>query len=102
MSSAATGMQPEFLILSEREEQVPYDITYMWNLKYGTNELFLQNRNRLTDTENRLVVVKGGRGKGLGRTGSLGLADRRKLLHLEWISDEVLLYSIGNYIHDEK
>ena len=24
---------------SEREKQIPYDITYMWNLKYDTNEL---------------------------------------------------------------
>ena len=24
---------------SERERQIPYDITYMWNLKYDTNEL---------------------------------------------------------------
>ena len=23
---------------SERETQIPYDIIYMWNLKYGTNE----------------------------------------------------------------
>ena len=23
---------------SERERQVPYDITYTWNLKYDTNE----------------------------------------------------------------
>ena len=23
----------------ERERQIPYDITYMWNLKYDTNEL---------------------------------------------------------------
>ena len=23
---------------SQRERQLPYDITYMWNLKYGTNE----------------------------------------------------------------
>ena len=22
----------------DRERQIPYDITYMWNLKYGTNE----------------------------------------------------------------
>ena len=22
-----------------RERQIPYDITYMWNLKYDTNEL---------------------------------------------------------------
>ena len=25
-------------IKSEREKQVLYDITYMWNLKYDTNE----------------------------------------------------------------
>ena len=24
--------------MSERERQIPYDITYMWNLKYDTNE----------------------------------------------------------------
>ena len=24
---------------SERERQIPYNITYMWNLKYDTNEL---------------------------------------------------------------
>ena len=24
---------------SERERQIPYDITYMWNLKYDTNEI---------------------------------------------------------------
>ena len=23
---------------SERERQIPYDITYMWNVKYDTNE----------------------------------------------------------------
>ena len=23
---------------SEREKQIPYDITYIWNLKYGTDE----------------------------------------------------------------
>ena len=36
----ATWMQPEILILSKsnRERQIPHDITYMWNLKYGTNE----------------------------------------------------------------
>ena len=35
-------MQLDSIILSEvkseRERQIPYDITYMWNLKYGTNE----------------------------------------------------------------
>ena len=27
---------------SERERQIPYDITYMWNLKYDINELIYQ------------------------------------------------------------
>ena len=36
-------MQLEIILLgevkSDRARQVSYDITYMWNLKYGTNEL---------------------------------------------------------------
>ena len=35
---AATWMELETLILSERERQIPYDITYIWNLIYCTNE----------------------------------------------------------------
>ena len=36
---AATWRQLEIIILSEvRERQILYDITYMWNLKYDTNE----------------------------------------------------------------
>ena len=38
----ATRVHLEILILSEvhseRERQIPCDITCMWNLKYGTNE----------------------------------------------------------------
>ena len=30
----------------------------MWNLKFDTNELNLQNRNRLTDIENKFMVNK--------------------------------------------
>ena len=41
MPFAATRIDLEIIILSEvsqKERQIPYDITYMWNLKYGTNE----------------------------------------------------------------
>ena len=39
MPFAVTWMQLEIIILSEvRKRQTPYDITYMWNLKYDTNE----------------------------------------------------------------
>uniref|UniRef100_A0A8W4FHR6 DUF1725 domain-containing protein n=1 Tax=Sus scrofa TaxID=9823 RepID=A0A8W4FHR6_PIG len=47
MPSAATWMEPETLILSEvsqeRERQIPYDITYIWNL--GTSEPFHRKEN---------------------------------------------------------
>ena len=37
---APTWMQLEIIILSEvREREIPYDITFMWNLKYNANEL---------------------------------------------------------------
>ena len=54
-----------------------------------------QNRNRLMDTDNRLVIVKGESVIDL----EFGVS-RYKLLHLEWISNGVLLYSTGNYIRD--
>ena len=41
MAYAAPRMQLEILTLSEvsqKERQVPYDITYTWNLKYDTND----------------------------------------------------------------
>ena len=40
MPFAATWMDLEIVILSEASQrQISYDITYMWNLKYDTNEL---------------------------------------------------------------
>ena len=41
MPFAATWMDLEVITLSksERQRQISYDITYMWNLKYDTNEL---------------------------------------------------------------
>ena len=48
----ATWMQLEILILSksERERQIAYDITYIWNLKYDTNEPIYE-----TETESRTL-----------------------------------------------
>ena len=43
---------------SMRQRQILYDTTYMWNLK---NYTYLQNRNRLTDIESKLMVTKGER-----------------------------------------
>jgi len=59
-------------VKAERERQIPYDIIYMWNPKYGTDGIYLQKR--LMDVEKRLVVAKEGGGRG-GGIRSLGLAD---------------------------
>ena len=44
MPFAATKMNQEIIMLSksDREKQIPYDITHMWNLKYDTNELIFE------------------------------------------------------------
>ena len=42
---------------------MPYDIIYIWNLIYGTNETF--RRKEKYDLQNRLVVAKG-EGEGVG------------------------------------
>ena len=49
MPFAATGIELETLTLtevkSERERQILDDITYIWNLIYGTNEPFPRKEN---------------------------------------------------------
>ena len=56
---------------------------------------FLQNGNRLTDLENRLVLAKGER-SGRGMNWESGIS-RCKLLHVVWINTKVLLQSPGSY-----
>ena len=45
MLFAATWKQLEIIILSEVKSEIPYGSTYMWNLKYGTNESSRKERN---------------------------------------------------------
>ena len=55
---ATTWMDLEGIMLSEMsdgERQTLYDFTYIWNLKKNPQE----NRNRLIDTESKLVVAGG-------------------------------------------
>ena len=63
------------------------------DMKRSNKRTYLQNRNRLTDIENRLVVAKGGGGKDW----EFGVS-RCKLLYIGWINNKALLYSPGNYI----
>ena len=50
---------------SERERQI-YDIDPTWNLKRLYKWTYIQNRNRLTDTENKCLVTKRGHKLGAG------------------------------------
>ena len=60
---AATGTDLEIIILStvNWETQISY-IIYLWNLKKNKST-YLQNRNRVTDTENKLMPTKQERGR---------------------------------------
>ena len=79
---------------SERERQIPNDITYIWNLIYGTNEPFHRKENH-GHGEQTCGCQGGGGGSGMDWASGV---DRCKPLPLEWISNEVLLYGTGNYI----
>ena len=58
----------------------------------------LSTEKKIMDMENRLVVAKGeGERERVGMDWEFGV-NRCKLLPLEWISNEILLYSTGNYI----
>ena len=57
--------------------------------------MYLSTEKKLTDLEKRLVIAKG-KGWVWDRL-EFGVS-RCKLMHLEWISNEILLYSTGNYI----
>jgi len=98
MQFAVTCMQVEILILSQVRKRKTNIIWYhlFVESKIWHKWTYLQKRNRFTDIENRLVVASG-EGGGSGMDWEFGVS-RCKLLHLEWISNEVLLYSTGNYI----
>ena len=53
-------MQPESLMLSKSERQVPYNITYMWNLKYNTKEPIYKTEIISQTTRTDLWLPRGG------------------------------------------
>ena len=68
----------------------------MRNLKYDRNEpIYKGERDSQTRTELWLPWGRGRGGSGMDK--EFGVS-RCKLLHLEWVSNEVLLYSTENYI----
>ena len=78
-------MQREMITLSksEKERQIPCDITYMWNLNSDTNE---PTYERFMDVENRLEIAKG-KGGGGGTEQQFGIS-RYKLLYRQWINTQ--------------
>ena len=57
---------------SEREGQIPYDTTYIWNLIYGTNEHF--HKKETHELWEQTCGAKGeGEEEGVGWTGGLAL-----------------------------
>ena len=95
MPLAVTWMDLEIIILSEvsqKEKQMPYDITYMWNLKYDTNEQIYK-----TQTYRHREQTCGCRGGWGGGEKDWELwISRCKLVYIGWINNKVLLYSTGN------
>ena len=67
---------------SERERQLLYDITYVWNLKYGTKEPIYKTE---TDSQWTLGTDYGCQGRGVRGWDGLGVwgVSRHKLLCLE-------------------
>ena len=58
----------------ERERQVPYYISYMWNLNYGTNEPIYKTETKSQTWRTDLWLPRGW-GKRVGWEGSLELID---------------------------
>ena len=116
--------------------QIPYNIPYMWNIKYDTNESIWNGKplqysclenpmdrgawwaiqsmglqrvrynwetNTFTLTKQKQTQRHGDQtfgcqgGGGWGGTGVKVWVSGWKLLHIEWISNKLLLYSTGMY-----
>ena len=97
MPFATTWIELEILIVSEvsQKEKDKYNMTsHIWNLIYSTNESFHSKETH--GLGEQTCGCPGGEGGG-GMDWEFGV-NRCKLLHLEQISNEILLYSTGNYI----
>ena len=95
---AATWMELEILILSEesQKEKNKYHmiITYVWNLKYGTDDPVYKTETVHGQGEQPCGSHGGGRREWDGQAvwGFFGC----KLLYLQWMGNGALLCSTGN------
>ena len=73
---------------------MPYDITYIWNLEYDTDEPICATETDSWIQKTDIVVVKGeGRWKEL--SGRLGLAEV-SYYNVEWVNTKVLRCNTEN------
>ena len=83
MPFVAIQMDLEIIILtkSERERQIPYDITYMWNLKYGTKEpMYKTETDSQTQRSDLWLCVGGQWGGGGGMDWEFGVVDANQYI----------------------
>ena len=99
MLFAATWMQLEPLILSEVSQKKIdkyHTISHIWILIYSTNEPICRKKKQTHGLGEQTCSCQG-EGGGRGMDWEFGVS-RCKLLHLEWISNVILLCNTGNYI----
>ena len=83
----------EIIILSEvsqkEKDRDQYDITYMFNLKYNTNEHTMKQKQ----TQGHREQTCGGHGKGgwRGNSWEFGIS-RCKQVYIGWINNKILFY----------
>ena len=109
-SFAATWVDLEIIIPSEvsqkEKDKYPDGITYMWSLKYDTDEPMYETETESWTQRTDWWLPRGSGGRG-GKDWEFGIG-RCKVLSTGWINNKVLLYSTGNYIqypvinHNEK
>ena len=76
---------------SERKRQIPYDITYMWNLKYETNELITKQKQTHGHRKQTYGYQRGKWGNKL----EVGVS---RYNYVYKIDNKILLDRTGNYI----
>ena len=67
---------------SERETLIPYHITYMWNLKHGTNESIYKQKQTHRHRDQTCGCQVGGE-EGEGWTGNLGLVTQTTTFRMD-------------------
>ena len=92
MPFLATWMQLEIITLSQKEKDLCHMfITYMWNLKYDTNEPIYETK---IDTRIQRTDLGLPRGKVLEK----GWSGRLELAIIQRMDQQVLQHSTGNHM----